>query len=120
MAKMSVSDQLDKILLEYSDNLNRAAAEITAKTARLVAAELRTTSPKDRPKYYAGWTTKRETGFGGSVRVTVYNSTHPGLTHLLEKGHGNAKAKPHIKPAEQKYNDEYIRAMEEAARNAGR
>lgn len=120
MAKMSVSDQLDRILMEYVDDLNKAAAEITNKTARLLVAELKRTSPKGRPKYYEGWTVKRGTGFGGSVTVTVYNATHPGLTHLLEKGHGNAKAKPHIKPAEEKYKEEYIRAMEEAARNAGR
>lgn len=120
MAKMTVSEQLDKILMEYKEDLDKAAAKITEKTARLMVTELKQTSPKDRPKYYEGWTTKKGKGFGGSVVVTVYNATHPGLTHLLEKGHGNASAKPHIKPAEEKYKEEYLRAMEEAARNAGR
>lgn len=118
----SIEAQLSVILEDYSKSLEERVVKAGAKLARECANEIKQNSPKDRSEYYKGWSVKKGQGFGGSVSYTVYNKTHPGLTHLLEKGHetgkGRTKAQPHIKPAEEKYNQLFYEALEEAAEHA--
>ena len=115
----SVEEQLEGLMIEFSAQLDSDSDEIGQRISKECAAELRKTSPRDRPKYYKGWGVKAIKGFGKSVAYTVYNRTHPGLTHLLERGHGNADAKPHIGPAEEKYSQKYLDELERAVQNAG-
>lgn len=118
-----IEAQISAILEDYSDNLVEQARVLGRRIAKECCEEIRENSPRRRPEYYKGWTVDEETSLGGWPTFTIYNKTHPGLTHLLEKGHetskGRTTAKPHIKPAEEKYNQLYLMAMEEAAENAG-
>lgn len=121
----SIEAQLAVILEDYSKDLQEKANEAGQKLAKECANEIKANSPRNRPEYYKGWTYRADRGFNGSTMYTIYNKTHPGLTHLLEKGHdvpGKGKrtgAQAHIKPAEVKYNALYEEAMKEAAENAG-
>ena len=115
----SVEEQIEGLFIQFKAELDTESDEIGLRTAKECAAELKRTSPRDRQKYYLGWTVKAIRGFGKSVAYTVYNRTYPGLTHLLERGHGNAKARPHIKAAEAKYSSKYLEELERAVQNAG-
>ena len=115
----SVEEQIEGLMIQFQADLEDGSAEIGERIARKAAAELRKTSPRHRPKYYAGWSVKAIRGFGSSVTYTVYNRTHPGLTHLLENGHGDAKPHVHVKPVEEKYTREYLEELERMAKNAG-
>ncbi len=116
----SVEEQLSGIMIEFAAELGEQTEKIGKRIAKECAAELRQTSPKDRPEYYKGWTYKTVRGAGRSVEYIVCNMTHPGLTHLLERGHGNADPIPHIGPAEKKYSQKYLEEVERAVQNAGR
>lgn len=123
MAKTPI-DKLDtaieKILKEYegniSSNLEQVTKEIGKKGAQAVKASAR--GAVKGKKYASGWTYEvQKTRL--STSVVIYNQSHPGLAHLLEKGHANVDggrtpARPHIAPVEEKLVKEY----EEGVRNA--
>ena len=115
----SIEEQLGGIMAKFEQNLNDETGEAGKRIAKDCAAEIRRTSPRDRPQYYKFWAYKAIQGFGKSVTYVIFNRKYSGLTHLLEKGHGNAKAKPHIKPAEEKFVRLYLEEMERAVKNAG-
>lgn len=106
---------------EFSDRAIEGVKKATKKTASDIAKELRETSPKRTGKYAKGWTIKQTGGSSLGAEYTVYNSTKPGVAHLLEHGHrkvtrkgvvfGTAPARVHIAPvvdtAEEKFT-EYI------------
>lgn len=79
-----------------------ATEEDIQATADSVVKDLKDTSPKQTGKYAKGWTSDMHHAADGSPYVRVHNAKKPGLTHLLEHGHGGpqpAKAKPHIEAA---------------------
>lgn len=120
----SVEEQLAGLMAKFEANLDDETLEIGKQVAKECAAEIRRTSPRNRPEYYKHWTYKALRGAGKSITYVVYNRKYPGLTHLLEKGHttikgGTTKAIPHIGPAEQKYNQIYLERMEGAVKDAG-
>lgn len=87
---------------------NQAKADIEL-AAKETVDDLKKTSPYEthskgaRGRHYrTGWKFDIDMTLTGKTRATVYNSTKPGLTHLLEHGHGGkhpARAYPHIGPA---------------------
>lgn len=103
-----VGGSLDKVLSEVLKE-SEAAVMFASKDAAKQAAQktlkdLKALSPHDRGGYRKGWKVKNE-GFA----YIVYNSTYPGLTHLLENGHdivvngakvGHKNGTPHISTAE--------------------
>lgn len=120
-----IQAQIGKILEEYTDEVAVKVARIAESVARDVANDLRSTSPRGKGKrhYADGWRVKRETVAGrrGTAAAIVYNATKPGLTSLLERGHvvrnqygtyGRARAIPHIGPAEERGNAEFLRRLE--------
>lgn len=112
MKKLDLSAELQKILNDYNDDVMKAVEEEGTKLGRKAVNELKSTSPKKRGKYARGWKSKKLAGSLGNFESVVYNSTHPGLTHLLEKGHatrngGRTAAQPHIKPVEEQVKREY-------------
>lgn len=79
-----------------------ATEEDIQATADSVVKDLKDTSPKQTGKYAKGWTSDMHHAADGSPYVSVHNAKKPGLTHLLEHGHGGphpAKAHPHIEAA---------------------
>lgn len=114
----AVGDELDAFAGLCQEAIVNAQ-KTAAKTAR---NEIKKRAPgKNYPKE---WKVKTETSRTGATTF-VYQGTRPGLPHLLEFGHpiirggrtvGQAKAFPHIKPAEeaamQKYEEEIRKEIE--------
>lgn len=109
MASTNISDEIEKILNDYTKEVKRAANNSIDVVAKETVSKLKATSPKNKGRYARGWRLKRERGPLGVNFVTVYNATDYQLTHLLEHGHlirnkkgtfGRAPAHPHIAPAE--------------------
>ena len=107
------SDDLEKemikLLAKFGDEVNKIMGEEIPIVAQETAAELTKTSPKREKSsgYSKGWSIKLYNTKQG-VGATIYNKTHPGLVHLLERGHqkvngkGRTKAQPHVQPARDK------------------
>lgn len=126
MAKVTV-DNLDSaimdILDEYKGEVNRAnsgavraTAKVGAEAVRNSAKVLFKTSKKKPYRYAKGWRYEVEEGRAIS-KATIYNSSVPGLPHLLENGHamrngGRVSGVEHIAPVEEKIAEQYTREIE--------
>lgn len=86
----SVAVQMEQLLNEYNEELHQAIEDAGKSTAKAVANQLKSTSPRD-PKgknsgrYASGWAVKKD--YDGYI---VYNKTDWQLTHLLANGHAVA------------------------------
>lgn len=97
-----ISAEIQKLAEETAEHLEEVATQV----GKEAVAELKKTSPRrtHNGKHYAnGWKSKKQKTKLGTVQVTVYNSTKPHLTHVLEHGHVARNGKrvngiPHIKP----------------------
>ena len=117
-ATQSVSIQMEKILDEFSDKVNKVLKEAGQETSEETAEKLRMKSPIKTGAYASGWTVKQQDG-----SYIVHNPAHYQLTHLLENGHvvrnkygtyGRwSPKKKHIKPVETWANKEYQRKIEQ-------
>lgn len=106
----SVYVQMEEILDGYSKAAKDVVEESAKDAAEIASRQLKSTSPRGSAKgrhYASGWKVKAEVP-GQLATFTVYNSTKPGLTHLLENGHvsrnqygyyGRVGAVKHIAPA---------------------
>ena len=86
----------------HMDVVKEASEEDVQDTADYVVAYLKDASPKLTGKYAKGWKSTMHHAADGSPFAVVHNVKKPGLTHLLEHGHGGAhpaKARPHIEAA---------------------
>lgn len=124
MANNSILD-INKILNEYSVEVQEKIAEKAQKVAKEASVELKNTSPKDTGNYAKGWrvkTFKKK----GEIECIVHNATHWQLTHLLEKPHairnqygtwGTSKPKTHIAPVDAKYTKQFQNEVESVIKN---
>ena len=113
MSKVSADElekAISKTLEEWANVTEEAAAEGVWKTAQEAVEKLRSAHPAGSGEwgswddYNAGWSVKKD-GLRkkAGAHVTVHNTSHYQLTHLLENGHalqngGRARAFPHIAP----------------------
>lgn len=108
MASVDITDlgsELSAIVGDYVDEVERAAEEDVRAAADVAVSELRATSPKRKGRYASGWASEPDAEDMSGKAYRVFNKTKPGLTHLLEKGHGGphpAPAHPHIAAAAEK------------------
>lgn len=81
------SEDLAKILDDYSDKTAKAIEHAEKTAASTTVRELKARAPRDKGRtgYERSFASKKE-GFGRDSSYTVY-SRKPGLTHLLENGH---------------------------------
>lgn len=98
--------ELMSVLDEFTDDVKDVAEKDFKKVAQDTVKQLKASSPRKTGAYASGWAMKKEAGAMGDTSYTIYNSTMPGLTHLLENGHAKAGggavgAIKHIAPAEQ-------------------
>ncbi len=91
----SIEEIIREDLKQSEIEILYASKDAAKKAANDTAKVLRQISPKRRGKYRKGWKVANE-----GYDYIVYNASLPGLTHLLEHGHGNAKPIEHIKTAE--------------------
>jgi hypothetical protein len=116
----AVGEELDA----FAGHCQEAIINAQKAAAKVARKELRKGPGKNYPKE---WTTKTETTRTGATTY-VYQGKRPGLAHLLEFGHpivsggrtvGQARAFPHIKPAEEaameKYEEEIQKGIENGA-----
>lgn len=101
------TDEITMAVKAYTDDVTEAIEKEVDQTSKEMMQEIRNTSPRKVGNYAKGWTRKKE-GEGGKVKYTIYNKNKPYLTHLLENGHakrggGRVAARPHIRPAYDKY-----------------
>ena len=113
MAGIKVSDLAQAVaqeLADYSQDVTDGVKKEVKQVAKDVVAELKQTSPRNTGDYAKGWKSRVEYESPEDIRVRVYNSKKPQLTHLLENGHakqngGRVNGIPHIGPAEQRAED---------------
>ena len=100
-----LGDAFAVILDNYKEKIDKNNEKIVRKIGKETAEDLKQTSPKrnsGEKQYAEGWKSTLERDGYGSAIAHVHNTTKPGLTHLLELGHGGsdpAPAYPHIAPA---------------------
>lgn len=113
----SVVVQMEKLLEEYSKEVDDACIKAVTQTARNTASLLRSTSPKKTGTYAKGWTVKRE----DEKTAIVHNRTRYMLTHVLNNGYakrnqygtyGRVGGDGHIANAEQWGIQEFESAIE--------
>lgn len=113
MAGIKVSELAQVVaqeLADYSQDLTDGVKKEVKQVAKDVVTELKQTSPRNSGDYAKGWKSRVEYESPEDIRVRVYNSKKPQLTHLLENGHakqngGRVNGIPHIRPAEQRAED---------------
>lgn len=111
------SKALGDALKDYAGDVQRIVDEEIETESKEGVKRLKKTSPKERGDYAKGWKMrKKETRFG--LEVTLYNSTHGWLVHLLENGHakrngGRVAAEPHVKPVQDWLEKEIIAKLKE-------
>lgn len=123
MDKVSIGNltkEVNKLLEEYSAEIDDAVREQLPKVGKETVKELKATSPKRSGKYAKGWKSKIEKERLGD-RLVVYNKVYY-LTHLLENGHakvggGHVDGIPHIKPAQTKAEKKAIDLIKESIEN---
>ncbi|MDX8359824.1 HK97 gp10 family phage protein [Cytobacillus sp. IB215316] len=104
---------LEEELQQYHNDVNKKVE--TAKeevTKELVSTLKQHPSPKLTGNYRKGWRIKRV-----GNKIIVHNKTNYQLTHLLEHGHakvGGGRVPPivHIRPAEEKAVDDFVKKLE--------
>jgi hypothetical protein len=113
------SEILDQ-LKQYGQLVNGQIELASEQTAKDLVDDLKRESPKRAKrggKYAKGWKVKKL-----GTNYIVYNRTKYQLTHLLEHGHakrggGRVPAKVHIRPAEERAVNTFIRRIEDAIRS---
>ncbi len=112
---LDLTAEIVKELTNYTNEIEKKIDNAAEEKTKELVSELKKTSPKSkkngRKKYAKSWTSKKI----GNKHV-VYNKKYQ-LTHLLEYGHakvngGRVEGKPHIKPAEEKANKEFLDEVE--------
>lgn len=112
------SNVLANALSQFSDEETHKVKDIITESAKNCAKNLKQTSPKRTGKYAKGWKARKDSETNLDIEYTVYNSTRPSITHLLENGHakrdgGRVEAIPHIAPAEEKMEKEIETKIDE-------
>lgn len=106
-------------LEQYGEEVSAAIEAASKATAKDVVKDLRRGGGyRGGEKFNKGWTSKTEAGRLGTS-TTVYNSTQPGLAHLLEFGHakrngGRTRAFNFIAPVADSVEQKFESAFEKA------
>lgn len=121
-----LASAVEKELDEFFGMLPEDIAKAQNTAAKAAVRTLKQTSPGDG-QYHKGWKTKTTQTRTGAETV-IYQGDLPGLAHLLEFGHpivsggrtvGQARAFPHIKPAEEEVIAAYEKELRKVLENDG-
>ena len=97
-----LGDEITAIVCDYVADVEDSAERDVRAVAQDVAADLQATSPRRHGGYAGGWVAEPDDEGASGSAYRIHNRKKPGLTHLLEKGHGGphpAPAHPHIADA---------------------
>lgn len=121
----SLEQELNTFLKSYKKAVDEDVVQVTDKVTKEAINELKTTSPRRKGSktnpYWRGWASKLKKRSSNNYTKVIWNKTNYQLTHLLEFGHvtrngGRAKAIPHIRPVEEKYNAEFVDLLKQTIR----
>lgn len=121
----SLEQELNTFLKSYKKAVDEDVVQVTDKVTKEAINELKTTSPRRKGSktnpYWRGWASKLKKRSSNNYTKVIWNKTNYQLTHLLEFGHvtrngGRAKAIPHIRPVEEKYNAEFVDLLKQRIR----
>lgn len=118
---IDLSKEVGTMIFRLGQDVNEVVYESMKSVAAMAVEELKAVSrfsPNGNPtgEYSADWDQTTKTTSRLARKIIVYNEDHYRLTHLLEKGHalrrggrkiGSVKAYPHIKPVEERVQDEF-------------
>lgn len=98
----AIVEELEKYYQDVTDQIQTDVQSV----AKECVTDIKGSSPVKSGKYKQGWKQKTVYQSREDIRVKIYNSQKPQLTHLLEHGHakvngGRVEGTPHIAPAEQ-------------------
>lgn len=99
---IAIQAQLSQYSFEVAQELKEEVKEV----AKQCVKEIKANAPVDSGDYKKGWRAKVTFESGSDIRIKVYNTKKPQLTHILEFGYakvngGRVEGKSHIYPAEQ-------------------
>ena len=110
--------EIVKAVGDYTNSVTKGVKNDVRAVAKQCRDEIKEKSPV-RPgggSYKKGWSQKTSYETTNDLRITVYNRTDYQLAHLLENGHakvngGRVEGKPHIRPAEQRAEEELTKRV---------
>ena len=118
-------DELAEVIFRELQNYSQEVTEQIKADVKVVAKEcvkqIRMKAPETTGAYKKGWKYKITYESPSDIRVVIYNSKKPQLTHLLEYGHsrvngGRTEGVRHIRPAEQTAQREMVNKAKVAVR----
>lgn len=121
MGKIRIDQLVDAIGAElsyYRDEVTESVKAAVKAAAQDCKKDIQRHSPKRTGAYRKGWRTKMVYDGPGGIWMLVFNSSNGQLTHLLENGHakaggGRVSGTPHIRPAEQKVEQQLLMELKE-------
>lgn len=99
-----LAEAIIKELQDYRQDVTRLIKEDVIEVSENAVKKIKMRAPKRTGKYRRSWKYKIVYESASDIRVVIYNSTKPQITHLLEYGHTGpivARAFVHIKPGEE-------------------
>lgn len=112
-----LTDTIMGELTKYRDMAAEELKEAVKETGKSVRKDISAAAPVRTGKYRKSWAAKTVSETAESIEVTVHSKNRYQIAHLLEHGHakrggGRVAAIPHIKPAEEKGEEELVRRIE--------
>ena len=133
--KIGDADKMSRVvesyLSDYGVSISADVSKALEEVSKQAVKQLKSTSPKGKGgkkgHYKNGWTTEKQSVRGlGTMEVTVYNKTKPGLAHLLEFEHNyvspagkttKSNPKPHIQKVDDWVANEVPRRVTQIIQN---
>lgn len=117
------ANELVRMIKEYTEDVTQAIEKETESTANKVLQEAKNLAPKRTGEYARNFgKTKKKLSSG--LECYVWNKKHYSRVHLLEFGHakvggGRVAARPHLRPAHDKYVDGYLNNIRQIIKKGG-
>lgn len=126
MANISIDQlvtEITKAVKDYTEDVSAAIAKEVEATADKVLQEVKNTAPKKTGEYRKGFKKTNKSNHG-QTRYVVWNKKKYRIVHLLEFGHakrggGRVAARPHLRPAHDKYAGQLVENIKRIIRNGG-
>jgi len=114
-------------LQAYTEALVTEADNAAKRSAKRLKKKIEDTSPEDTGAYANDWSIKeiKSKTVTAPSRYVVHNKEHYRLTHLLEYGHATkggterVKAQPHIEPARDEEEKNFLAELESVVSTYG-